>query len=138
MRIGTVVAIRLSPADLMSAIDVVKRTGNFFPGMSLSGAVALSMSIVFEEMRRQGKVPRRDGFEYASMIADFPTKKNTKAKRAFADQTYNNTIAGHVPGFDTASVPAPEGLSDQEILDRQMKQVEMEESSRIGSPTNLG
>lgn len=125
MRIGVVASVRLSPTDTMSAVDIVTQAKAFFPGMSISGAVALAVSIAFETLRKQGSIPVREGFEYASMVEPFSQKKNTKIKRAFADQMYNKMVAGEAVAL---AAPAPDyaGLTEEQIIQRQMEELEKE------------
>jgi len=107
MKGGAVVSIRVSPADLMTVVDLVNKAGAFFHGMSLSSAVSLAMSIAYEELRKQGKIPRRDGFAYSEMLEPFTVnKKNTKVKRAFAENQYLNAAAGIHPSLNGAGIPA--------------------------------
>lgn len=125
MKAGAVVSIRVNTMDLMSVIDMVHKAGAFSPGMSLSSAVSLGLSIATEELRRQGKLPTRDGFEYASMVEPFAaSKRNNKVKRAFADAKYMNDAEGFVPALPSTLTANTVGLTDEEIIQRQMEELD--------------
>jgi hypothetical protein len=126
MKAGAVVSIRVNTTDLMSVIDMVNKAGAFFNGMSLSSAVSLGLSIATEELRRQGKLPVRDGFEYSAMIEPFTiNKRNNRVKRAFAEAKYLNDAAGCIPALP-AQTPAefPESVLSAEELAMLAKQQE--------------
>jgi len=113
MRTGVVVSIRLNTEDVMAAIDIVNSAKSFFPGMSISGCAALAMSIAFETMRQQEKIPRRTEFDYGEMIAAFPDRKNNRQKRAFADKRYVDTIQRTpIPALEDKDIPAPPECKD--------------------------
>lgn len=86
MRPTTVVHVRVSTEDIMSAIDVVRKGGMQTEGMSLALVVKLAFSGAMEALREQGVVPRREGWEYGEMIAPFV--RNTMARKVAIGQAY--------------------------------------------------
>lgn len=68
MKIGEVVHIRLNPEDVMGVIDVVKNAGVYMPGMSLAQITRLALSGLLEAARKHEVIPRREGFEYSTMV----------------------------------------------------------------------
>lgn len=71
MKAGEVVKIRVSPKDVMTAIDLVQGAGLVVTGMSLAEVVRLAMSGLMQRARETGAAPNRDGFEYMQMLAPF-------------------------------------------------------------------
>ena len=71
MRQGLAFKIRFNPEDIMTAIDIVKGAGLFMEGMSLASVVRLAASSAFEQLRQNGAVPKRDGFEYEAMVRPY-------------------------------------------------------------------
>jgi len=68
---GEVVKIRVHTTDVMACVDVLEAAEVSVPNMSLAQVVRVALSILCESARKQGIVPRRDGFDYTSMIAPF-------------------------------------------------------------------
>lgn len=79
MKYGEVVSVRLSPEDVMAAVDIVRNSPAYTPGMGLAQVVKWAMVYAFEALRQSGAVPRRDGFEYAEMVKPF--KQDSKVSR---------------------------------------------------------
>lgn len=75
MKGGVVLKIRYRPEDIMAAIDIVEKAGIYFPGMSLSAAVRLAVSGLLDAAREAGTVPRRDGYEYESMVKKYSVQQ---------------------------------------------------------------
>jgi hypothetical protein len=79
---GEVVHIRVSPEDIMTAIDIIDKSGMQTMGMSLAMVVKWAMSFAFEATRASGAMPRRDGFEYSEMIKRFLGSRNLSVMAA--------------------------------------------------------
>lgn len=95
---GEVVRIRVNPRDCMSVADVCAAVGVNWPGMSFSQACSVAFSALLETMRDAGTIPRREGFEFSEVMANYKFKQRTGRKLAL---TRAVTYAG-----DEAQVPA--------------------------------
>ena len=79
MNAGEVVHIRVSPQDVMTAIDIIDLSQLNTLGMSLASVVKWAMVFAFESLRRNGTVPERTGFEYEQMVRRFSASRASKA-----------------------------------------------------------
>lgn len=80
MRPGLVVTQRVNPKDCMSVVDVIKATGMNVRGMSFPAMVSLTLSSLLEQMRQQGIIPTRDGFEYLEIMQPYLGSGRNKRK----------------------------------------------------------
>lgn len=89
MNYGEVIRIRVSPQDVMAAIDIVDELGLYIHGMSLSQCVSVALKAVFESCRHTKLIPTRDGFEYSAMLSRYPrgTEVNIRARGRQIDIT---------------------------------------------------
>lgn len=84
MKPGRTANIRINPADCMSCIDLVQRSGMNLKGASFSVIVSAALSTALESFRQSGIIPRRDGFEYGQMMQDYPLQPKENRARSFA------------------------------------------------------
>ena len=100
-RIGETFRIRVSPRDIMAAIDVCKNTKAFMPGMSLAQVISYAFRISMEALRLSRDVPTRDGFEYTDMLSEFPDRRTVDSGRArsllITDTIEQAVASGNVP-----------------------------------------
>jgi len=75
---GLVISMRVNPADCMSVVDVLAKTGLLMEGMSFSGMCSLAFSSLLETVRQQEHIPRRSGFEFTEMVGPFLHGKHAK------------------------------------------------------------
>jgi len=103
MRAGEVVRIRVNPQDAMSVADIVRKLGFNYTGMSFSQACAIALSSLLETVRENGAIPRRDGFEFAEIMAPFGLKQRTGRKLDIT-KTFNLLAGseGRVPAIPVA------------------------------------
>lgn len=88
MRAGRVARIRVSPADCMLVVDLCRAVGLDPRGMSWGQAVSTTFSTLAEVARKQGIVPRRDGFEYNEMMASFGGMATERRASAIASSVH--------------------------------------------------
>ena len=68
MKIGTVVNIRVRPANCMAISDAI-RLAVLHPGdMTFSSAVSRVLDMMMDSLRRDNLIPTRDGFDLSNMM----------------------------------------------------------------------
>lgn len=84
MRAGKIARIRVNPRDCMSTVDLCKVAGLTPGSMNFSQSVSAAYATLLEMARKQGTIPRRDGFEYLDMMAELKDNSApaTRAERA--------------------------------------------------------
>lgn len=84
MRAGKVARIRVNPKDCMSTVDLCKLVGLNPGSMNFSQSVSAAYSTLLEMCRKQGTIPRRDGFEYLQLMGSLKETVTTsdRAERA--------------------------------------------------------
>ena len=100
MKAGRVVTVRINPADCMSVIDIAEKIGMRVRGVSFSQLVSVAVSSALESFRQNGIVPQRSGFEYSSMMAEFPVPRK-EARSLALDVTKTFQMIG-----STGQIPA--------------------------------
>ena len=97
MKPGRTANIRINPADCMSCIDVIKKTGMNLQGASFTIIVSAALASMLESFRQNGIIPTRDGFEYNEIMKAYPMQDKSQRARALAI----------TKTFDMASVQVP-------------------------------
>ena len=80
MKAGKVARIRVNPRDAMSSVDLCKVTWLNPGSMSFSQVVSSNYSALLEMMRKQGTIPRRDGFEYLQMMGELKAGSSAEGR----------------------------------------------------------
>lgn len=68
---GRVARIRVNPQDAMGVVDVLKALGVDDRRFSFDQAVRIALSSLLESARAHGAIPRRDGFEFSTLMERF-------------------------------------------------------------------
>ena len=93
MRPGTVVSVRLNPADCMAVVDVLKIIGYPMHNLSFAHATKIAFASMAESMRQNQIIPRRLGYEYLEMMEPFKEDLNGR-RAAKLNQTKLDDMAG--------------------------------------------
>ena len=140
---GEVVRIRVSPPDVMAAIDVVDTLGLYIHGMSLSQCISVALKVTLESCRHSKLIETREGWEYVQMLKRFPQSREESIKvkgrqiaitKAFEEGLGENN---RVPPLNSAFVePDPETHPNLEVrrLFRELKEMD---ARRAVDPLNF-
>lgn len=71
MRPGRVIHARINPEDAMSVVDILDKLGLTAERFSFDAACRIVLSSLLESVRVQGGIPRRQGFEYSTLMQRF-------------------------------------------------------------------
>lgn len=74
-------SLRVQPLDAMSCVDVCSVSGITTSNLSIAMVTKLALAILLESQRQAGNIPRRDGFEFSTMMEPF-TKPNISSRAA--------------------------------------------------------
>ncbi|HEX6826433.1 MAG TPA: hypothetical protein VF077_08970 [Nitrospiraceae bacterium] len=114
--------LRVNPTDAMSIVDVLDVLGVSKTNLSFAQATKLALSALLESARKEGLIPRREGFEYLTMMRPFE-EVNLSARAAKLRLTkLNNREPSDgngvpVPQRDAvAQLPTSEQLRLNELL----------------------
>ena len=119
---GTVMHLRVNPTDSMSIIDILDVLGIPKDNLSFAQATKLALSALLESARKEGIIPRREGFEYLEMMRPFEeTSTNYGARAARLRITKLSNIeprdnALPVPQRDMPQLPNGEQIRLNELL----------------------
>lgn len=114
MRAGIATTIRFNPKDCMAVVDVIEAAGLMLPGMTFSSAASLAITMAFQEMMKQGKIPERDGFEYTEIMSKITAKGNSKTARRISDNIYRAAMAGDPVAVSVMQTPSTGNAIDPE------------------------
>ena len=77
---GRVVRARINPADCMGVADVINKLGLTPQRFTFDQAVRIALSSLLESARQNGAIPRRDGFEFNSLMTQFQPRPQDQAR----------------------------------------------------------
>lgn len=97
MKPGKVITIRVRPEDILTAFDIVKKTGALPENYSLATIVNSALSISFATLRGLNFVPTRDGFEYTETLTNWAAAKSSREAQLLATNTLNTAHAVALP-----------------------------------------
>lgn len=63
--------LRVNPTDAMSIIDILDKLEVPKNNLSFAQATKIALGTLLESARREGLIPRREGFEYLEMMRPF-------------------------------------------------------------------
>ncbi len=78
---GIVTTIRVNPPDVMAVLDTLDYLGMSKDNISFAEAVKIVLAAGLEAYRQQGFIPRREGFEYSTMLDNFRGSFGARAER---------------------------------------------------------
>ena len=93
MKPGKVITIRVRPEDILTAFDVVKKTGALPENYSLATIVNSALAISFATLRGLNFVPTRDGFEYTETLNNWEAAKKSRESQLLTTNALNTTHA---------------------------------------------
>ncbi len=93
MKPGKVITIRVRPEDILTAFDVVKKTGALPENYSLATIVNSALAISFATLRSLNFVPTRDGFEYTETLNNWEAAKKSRESQLLTTNALNTTHA---------------------------------------------
>ena len=99
MKHGMVIQFRLNPEDVMSCIDVLDVSGIPQNNMSLPMVCRLVLSSFLQGARDKGMIPKREGYEYTSMVGRF-SNISVASKIAAANNIFNIEVKNHISGIE--------------------------------------
>lgn len=106
MKIGTVVNIRVSPANCMAVSDAIRLAGLHPGDMTFSSAVSRVLDMMMDSLRRDNLIPTRDGFELSDMMGEFIQKNKASLPSVSYRQPTIREDAPHSPVvLNTATTP---------------------------------
>lgn len=106
MKNGIVITMRFNPQDVMGLIDIVDKSGAYYPGMSMSQCAKVAITGMLEAYRRAGTISARDGFEFTEMVRRF-TNVAYSRKRAVTETMEATEVARQIIDKPHVSHPAP-------------------------------
>jgi hypothetical protein len=118
MKTGEVVHIRVRPQDVMGAIDLIRATPIYTPGMSLASVIAWAFMYSMEAMRANGIIPKRDGFEYNEMLSPFKgMAKYDRARRSATSIQLGKAVSELEINDTQLHIPAAASSADSSSAD---------------------
>lgn len=96
---GAIIQLRVSPADCMSIVDMLKHMNIPTDNLSFASATKLVLGSALEAFRQQGIIPRREGFEFSILMEPFKGRNynSRAAKLKITSQIVKNEIKPTVP-----------------------------------------
>lgn len=88
---GRVARIRVNPQDCMAVADVMRLLELKLEKFTFDQAVRIVLSSLLESARSHNAIPRRDGFEYSQMMAQFIQRITTDRTKTFEVTRLLNT-----------------------------------------------
>ena len=121
MKSGEVVHIRVNPEDVMGCIDICKASNVYTSGMSLAQVVRLTLSGLLESARAAELIPRRDGFEYSTMVQPI-IASGRNGKKIQISNTFElaeiSRVANDLPAFPGKVLQPTGGIGRDKFIRR--------------------
>lgn len=106
--VGQVVRIRVNPRDCLSVLDVVQVTAIDVKGMSFASIISMTFSSLLESLRKQGTIPRNEGFDFEVRMRPYLEGKSTANKRAITERIYLDGIKSPTNNPSNIGIPVDE------------------------------
>ena len=90
---GRIARIRVNPQDCMGVLDTMKLLELKPEKFTFDQAVRIVLSSLLESARSHGAIPRRDGFEYSQMMAQFIQRITSDRTKTFEVTRLLNTAS---------------------------------------------
>jgi hypothetical protein len=94
MKLGTVVNIRISPANCMAIYDALLLAGIDPANYTFSSGASRVLDMLLDALRRDKLIPTRDGYEYTEIMKSFvPKMKNNMPSPTLGKAEHSQSIS---------------------------------------------